>query len=188
MPKIFKFIKWSGKKAVAFFVLTIVVATVAVGSTLAYIITQTEPLKNEFTPPILDITMNLDIDGGNVVENTGDIPVYVRAAIVATWVSEDDANTVLSTAPEEGTDYTVELNENWIPGSDGFYYYSLKLNSEEKAELIKSFTQSKSIDGYKLQLQVLSSAIQATPAEAVTSSWPAVSVDTNGNLVAAGSN
>ena len=182
MPKTFKFLRWSGKKAVAFLVLTLVLAVAAVGSTLAYIIVKTNSLENQFTPPNVDIVIVGDgiENTGDVIENTGDVPVYVRAAIVMNWVDEN--GNILSTAPVLDD---MTFNEGWVRGSDGFYYYTSALHPNEEAnELIKNAKAPTNVPaGYKLRIQVLASAIQATPDEAVVESWTAVTAVENGKLV-----
>ena len=178
MPKTFKFLKWSGNKAVALFVLTIVLAVAAEGSTVAYIVTKTGEVKNTFTPP----DINIDISGDNIA-NKGDIPVYVRAAVVVNWVNETDGS-ILSATPVEGTDYEAVYNTDngWAKGSDGFWYYKTALDPNvAAATLMKTVTQKTQKDGYKLQVQVLSSAIQTTPASAVEQSW-GVTVNNDGTL------
>lgn len=179
MPKTFKFLRWSGKKAVAFFVLTMILVTVTVGSTIAYVVVKTNELTNTFTPPNLDI--DLSATSGNAITNTGDIPVYVRAAVVATYVNTANGTT-LSTTP------TVEItpNANWVKGNDGFFYYTLPINSDETVNLISSMSATSAPDGYELNVQILSTAIQATPITAVTSAWAAVTkVDSSGVLTIA---
>lgn len=179
MPKTFRFFKWSGKKAVAFLVLTIVLATAFVGATVAFIIDITNSLTNTFAPAEVKIEIS-----GDTISNTGDADAYVRAAVVVTWVSEAD-DTTLSTMPKEGTDYTVAFNtaEGWVQGVDGFWYQTEVLApGEEAPTLINAITQTTTMTGYKLTVQVLSSAIQATPADAVTNSWTAVSGIENGVL------
>ena len=179
MQKTFRFLKWSGKRAVAFLILTVVLCIAVIGSTLAYIMQRTEPIVNEFVPPVLDISIS---GNGNTMTNTGDIPVYVRAAIVVTWVSESDPNTVLALEPVEGDDYTIELEDSWFVGSDGFYYYESSLGNSASAVLIDRVLQHKEKVGYKLSVQVVSSAIQAMPADAVNESWTAVKVSGDGKL------
>lgn len=173
MPKTFKFFKWSGKKAVAFFVLTVVLAVAVFSSTLAYIIVKTDGLPNAFTPPTVDVEIE-----GNTVTNKGDIPVYVRAAVVVTWVKDD--GTTLAQAPIAGTDYTVEYNTDagWFQASDGFWYYTDAVEAGASAgNLIKALTDNGTApDGYELSVQVISAGIQSTPAEAVQSAWSAVQV------------
>ena len=170
MPKTFKFLKWSGNKAVALFVLTIVLAVAAVGSTVAYIVTKTGEVTNTFTPPNLDIEINV---ANNEIENAGDVPVYVRAAIVANWVDED--GTILSTQPS----VTYSINAGWEQGSDGFYYYTgiVPAHSNNTVALLAEdgiTVNGTAPSGYTLQVQVLSSAIQTTPTEAVINGWTAV--------------
>ena len=82
MQKTFHFLKWSGKKAILLSVLTIILAVAAIGATLAFIIVQTPPIENTFPPPNLSI----NIIEGNDIQNDGDVPVYVRAAVVVNWV------------------------------------------------------------------------------------------------------
>ena len=189
MPKTFKFFKWSGKKAVVFCVLTVVLALAVVGTTLAIIIDRTDPLVNTFPPANVNINMV-----GNTVTNHSDTSVYVRAAVVVTWVNNngtpDDAtdDTTLSTAPVEGTDYNITFNtsENWAKGADGFWYQKNAVAAGGSAPaLIGSVTQETTVEGYTLTVQVLTSAIQAIPATAVVESWSSgvSGVDTNGALI-----
>lgn len=180
MPKTFKFLKWSGKKAVALFVLTAMLVTLTVGTTIAYIIVKTQDLTNTFVPPIIDINLS-----GNEIENTGDIPVYVRAAIVPTWISESDGSTLSQTPTVE-----ITVNSGWTKGSDGFYYYASPVAADTTVKPIVTVVPGSSApEGYKLNIQVLSAAIQATPAEAVVNSWAAVTgINSDGTLIVTAAN
>lgn len=188
MPKTFKFLIWSGKKAVVLLALTVALSVAVVGTTLAYIIVKTNELNNTFTPGEVEISIT-----GDDITNTGDTDVYVRAAVVVNWVSDSDQS-ILSTMPVAGTDYTVEFNtdEGWTKGSDGFWYYTSRPleaandgDTDNAPTLITSLTQTdaQKKDGYTLTVQVISSAIQATPAEAVIGAWTSVSgVNGDGSL------
>jgi hypothetical protein len=95
----------------------------AIGATLAFIIVQTTPIENTFPPPNLSI----NIIEGNNIKNKGDVPVYVRAAVVVNWVEKNPEEgkqpAILSEQPVVGTDYTMTVNNtDWFLGSDGFYY------------------------------------------------------------------
>ena len=187
MSKTFQFFIWSGKKAVAYLVLTVVLSVAIVGTTLAYIIVKTNELNNTFTPGEVEITMT-----GSTITNIEDTDVYVRAAVVVNWVDEDGA--ILSTMPVAGVDYTVEFNTagGWVQGSDTFWYYTGVVkaandsnNDDVAPTLITTLTQTdaQKKDGYTLRVQVLSSAIQAEPADAVTGAWTSVTgVDASGKL------
>ena len=175
MSKTFQFFIWSGKKAVAFLVLTVALSVAIVGTTLAYIITQTDILQNIFEPAKVDIEIK-----GNDIENKSDVDVYIRAAVVVNWVDGDGV--ILSTSPVAGVDYDIVFNEDtaltsgWVQGSDTFWYYvDTPLEAGKTANaLINSITQKTTKDGYTLTVQVISSAIQAEPAEAVRGAWTSV--------------
>ena len=184
MSKTFQFFIWSGKKAVAFLVLTVALSVAIVGTTLAYILVKTNELNNTFTPGEVKIEI-----AGDDITNTGDTDVYVRAAVVINWVDGDGV--ILSTMPVAGVDYDIVFNEDtaltsgWVQGSDTFWYYvDTPLEAGKTANaLINSITQKTTKDGYTLRVQVLSSAIQAEPAEAVFGAWTSVTgVDASGKL------
>ena len=178
MSKTFKFLVWSGKKAVVFLALTVALSLAVVGTTIAYIIDYTESLKNTFTPPVV----NIDDVSGNTIENTSDVDVYIRAAIVVNWVGSEGT---LSETPVENTDYTLDLGTNWVKGADGFYYYTLKVAPGTTPITVLDQVTAPTITngGYTLTVQVISSAIQATPTEAVIGAWTSVSsVNGDGSL------
>ena len=188
MSKTFQFFIWSGKKAVAYLVLTVALSVAIVGTTLAYIIVKTNELNNTFTPGEVEITMT-----GSTIKNVQDTDVYVRAAVVVTWVNDNGTpgdktdDVILSTMPVEGTykDYTITYNTdaNWVQGSDTFWYYKEPISKDESVTLIDGVTANTTMDGYTLRVQVISSAIQAEPADAVTGAWTSVTgVDASGKL------
>ena len=216
MPKTFRFFKWTGKKAVAFCVLSTVLAMAAIGATLAFIFDKTDPIENSFPPAEVE----LQIAGNNIV-NTGDVPAYFRAAVIFTWVNHEDG-TILSKAPKVADIADVDengdgiLDENvdkdrdgkldddvdidcvihintehyWARGSDGFLYYTVPLDpSQHTAQVITdvTLTHQTIYDGYAINVQVLAEAIQSTPAEAVEQSW-GVSVNADGTLAVGGTN
>lgn len=175
MPKSFQFLKWSGKKAVILLILTVALALGAVGGTLAFIVTYTHSLTNVFTPANLDISIT-----GEKIKNTGDVPVYVRAAVVVNWVDE---NAIVANAPKVGENYTIDFNTagGWFQASDGFWYYKDPLPAGDPApELIKRVTQKNTTGSYTLSVEILSAGIQAAPTEAVEKAWLAVEVDDDG--------
>ena len=183
MSKTFQFFIWSGKKAVAFLVLTVALSLAIVGTTIAYIIDYTESLKNTFTPPVVDIES--DDVSGNIINNGSDVDVYLRAAVVVNWVNNSD-DSILSTKPVENTDYTLDLGNNWVKGSDGFYYYTLKVAPDSADILVLDAVTCPTVTNgnYTLTVQVISSAIQATPIEAVKGAWKSVSgVNGDGSLI-----
>ena len=112
--------------------------------------------------------------------------MYMRAIVIANWVSVSDENRVLSVAPKLGEDYTLEIESGWfLEEEDGFYYHREKVGAARSITLIKSAAQIGEQEGFYLRIQVLSSGMQANPAEAVEESWTAVKVAEDGRLVSA---
>lgn len=182
MNKTFSFFKWTGKKAVLLFVLSVALVVTSVNVTVAVLLTKTEPIENTFTPPVLHVSL----EGIDDIKNTGDVPVYVRAFSVVNWVSTDNEHTILSTKPKENVDFKVEFHtDGWFLASDGFYYFENALAPGEELHLFDMVTQLVEKPGYELRFEILSSAIQATPTEAVEEAWRAVKVADDGTLVSA---
>ena len=156
----------------------------AIGATAAYLVVKSDDVVNEFIPVKVTCEVQETFTNGTksnvTVKNTGDIKAYLRAYIVASWVSEDGEKT-LGTAPVAGTDYTVTMGTGWLPGADGFWYYPGAVEpNASTTELIKTATAAQAPDGYKLHIEILASAIQAEPSSTVQTQW-GVSV-TNGAL------
>lgn len=154
-----------------------VVLCAVVGTTVAYLFDNTEPITNTFTP--VEVTTEITEDFKNNVKNdvkvtnTGDIDAYIRAAVVVTW-QNDDGN-VYPTAPVEGTDYTVSYPGNgWVKHTDGYYYYTSAVAPNASTGVLLTDckpVESKTPDGYHLVVEILASAIQAEPADAVKEAW-----------------
>lgn len=159
----------------------------AVGTTLAYLFTQTEPIVNTFTPSTVGIDIDEKIDKNvkeNVkIKNTGDIDVYVRAIVVVSWKDKD--GNVYATAPVEGTDYNATWTKDGWVEKDGVYYYTSPVKPGEYTGILltecKPVEDEEAPEGYNLSVEILSSAIQAEPTDAVEDAWP-VKVDKDGKL------
>ena len=157
----------------------------AVGGTLAYIFSKTPEAPNSFTPVLVSCSVEESFDGETKsdvkIKNTGDIAAFVRATFVVTWTN--DSGEVHSASPIESTDYTVTLGSpKWTKGSDGFYYYSNSVMPSEVTDIfISSISPSATApNGYKLSVQIVATAIQSEPAEAVNEAWGATVQGTNG--------
>lgn len=176
------------KKVSLLLVSLVLIAAIAVGSTVAFIATSTEPITNIFNPA--NVTIDIDesfVDGVKTdvqVKNTGNTDAFIRAKIVVTWKDAD--GNVSATKPVEGTDYTMTLNEtDWFLGSDGFYYCktSVAPNGGSTPVLIEKCEKTGTPpDGYDLSVEIIASGIQSTPASAVEEAWKVVSVSNDGTL------
>lgn len=174
------------KKIIIYIISTAVLLSVLVGVTVAYLISKTTPLGNEFTPVTVSCTVE-DSDPSNaisnlVVKNTGDVKAYARCVIITTYVNQTDGATYSDT-PILGVDYKVTLGSDWTLASDGFYYYASSVQAGSSTSvLISSVTELNSAPaGYELMVSVYASMIQAEPKIAVEQTWGVTVLD-NGNI------
>ena len=178
------------KKVSLLLVSLVLIAAIAVGSTVAFIATSTEPITNIFNPANVTVEIDENIDNGvksNVkVANTGNTDAFIRAKIVVTWKDADGNVSATKPVLGEDKDYTMTLNEtDWFRGSDGFYY--CKTSVAPKGSTPALITECKKVDGvtppadYDLSVEIIASGIQSTPASAVTEAW-GMTVDANGQL------
>ncbi|MBE6925392.1 MAG: hypothetical protein E7461_00980 [Ruminococcaceae bacterium] len=155
------------------FLLAMVLSTI--GGAYAYITAKTQEISNRFEPVEVTCQVEETFDGAVkqdvCIRNTGDINGFIRAMLVFTWVDGDGK--VLSDAPAEGTDYTIEWgSDQWKKGSDGFWYYSASVAPNATTELlIKSVTPTEAPEGHELQVQIFATAIQADPPTVVAGAW-----------------
>ena len=167
----------------------------SIGGTLAWLTAQTNSITNTFTPgavPIMVVENGTEYSGGYIddltakenvyIKNTGNVPAYIRVALVPVWRNDDmektgtglEANlSQCAISPELPTGSTPNDNKWFF--HDGYYYYSepvypagtagAGLTVEQTKELIDTCTVSSGLgDAYidKLfELQVLAQSIQA---------------------------
>lgn len=166
--------------------------TVTVGGTLAWLAAHTDPVTNTFkmgevTPKVEESFVP---DTGTVkenvrVQNQGDVPAYIRVALVATW--EDENGNV---KPASLSDLTItwggeggNLGDGWIQIGE-YYYHQAPVNGQAYTDyLIKEakVDGTKEPAGYHMNLQVIADSIQAIPTSVVKDTW-VVNLDGNGNI------
>lgn len=152
----------------------LVVTTVTVGGTVAYLTTKTEPVTNTFTPSKVtgEVTENFDgeVKKNIQVKNTGDIAVYVRVKLVTYRVNEKNEHIGgVATIP----DFT--LGTDWVKHGE-YYYYTVPVEPNHSSA---SLTDKNGIklreyddaDGGKQVIEVMAEVIQSEPAEAVGEAW-----------------
>lgn len=155
------------KKSHMLLVSLLLIVTIGVGATVAFLMDSTEALINTFNPAEVSVEIQEEFDSvtkENVtVQNTGDIPAYVRAAIVVTW--QDEAGNVYGQAPVADTDYRISLNLTDWTLVDGYYYYGQPVAAEASTtNLINSCsvnTNTTPPEGYYLCVEILAQGIQA---------------------------
>lgn len=159
------------------------------GTTFALLIDRTDTVINTFDPSEVKCSVvETFTDGGLTktdvkVANAGNTDAYIRCAIVFNW--KDANGNVYSSIPVKDTDYSISYttNENWFLGDDGFWYFKNSIAPEGTTDILINSCSviSEGPEGYTLSVDILASAIQSRPAEAVQSSW-GVTVDSNGAL------
>lgn len=175
------------RKTATLLVAIVLLLGVAVGTTVAYLIDRTIPIENKFEYAKTDVTVTEEFTGtekSNVkVRNDSNIPVYIRATYVANWV---DAKGNIVTSVPDGYDYQLDKNPNgtWIEGKDGYFYYPTPVqpnNSTADSLLTCTVTKQPANPEYTLNVEILATAIQSEPKDAVKEAW-GVTVDADGNL------
>lgn len=165
------------KKALIIIAFVLVVASLTVAITIAYNMSRSGVLNNQFTYATVSCEVT-QIQSAQTAEhikvvNTSDTEVYVRAFFVINYVSLEDPNRVFGTMPVEGDDYMIVYGTGWKQGSDGFFYYTQMLEEGASTDdLIKTLVPILSApEGYRLNVTAVASAIQAEPYKAVEEAW-----------------
>ena len=156
----------------------VLLLTMMIGGTLAYLTMKTDPIQNRFTPSQVSCEVTEKFSGevkSEVnVKNTSDIEAYIRVKLVSYRVNND-------TEPKRigGTATIPEFNPGtyWVKHTDGYYYYTLPVAPGEKPayDLIGNtgipLTEYDDADGGKQVIEVMAEAIQSNPARAVGQAW-----------------
>lgn len=163
-------------------VLVLMVAITA-GGTLAWLMTSSNSMTNNFLVPEVTPTICETFANGtksnvfvkNEVSSEKGIDVYIRVALVPTWETAD-GNSV-APMPASLSDLDITWGTGWLAHSDGYYYYKAKVApGGNTSNLIESATvktdSAGAMAGYRMNLQVLAEAIQATE-PAVKEAWSA---------------
>ena len=162
----------------------IVLLAGAVGGTWAFLVAQSEPVQNNFTYAHVSCTINEEFDGttkSNVkIQNTGDIPAYIRARIVVTW---KDASGNVSAVPVKDSDYTMTMGTGWTKGTDGYWYCNTAVDAggETPVLITKCEKKGNAPKDYNLSVEILADAIQSEPANAVKEAWGYTPTAASGN-------
>lgn len=166
----------SGKYS-ALLVSLILLLSVTVGGTIAFLMDSDGPLNNLFNPSQVTTKVEETLSGGTkkevYIKNTGDTDAWIRAAVVVTW--QDVEGNVYGQTPKAGTNYTAwNPGTDWVLGTDGFYYYKKPVASGlSTGVLIESIAPigNPPADGYYLTVEIIGSGIQNKPASVFDTEW-----------------
>lgn len=149
---------------------------IAVGTTVAFLVARTEPMKSTFE--YAKVSCEVTGSKENVqIKNTGNTAAYIRATYVVTW---RDAYGKVAVSVPGGYSYTLteNLSNNWKKGTDGYFYYTSPVapgNSTLDSLPTCNVTYPDNPE-YTLSVEILAEAIQSEPAEAVQQAWGATLV------------
>ena len=164
-------------KAAVLLLSMILLIGIAVGTTVAFLVARTEPMKSTFE--YAKVSCEVTGSKENVqIKNTGNTAAYIRATYVVTW---RDGNRNVAVSVPDGYSYTLteNLGNNWKKGTDGYFYYTSPVapgNSTLDSLPTCNVTYPDNPE-YTLSVEILAEAIQSEPAEAVQQAWGATLVD-----------
>lgn len=147
----------------------VLILVCTVGGTVAYLVAHTDPVTNTFTPGKVSCQVEEEFNETNtvktkaVVKNTGNVPAYIRVAVVANTIDGEGNITGMKTLPDGWLN-----TENWAEGDGGFYYYK---GVVQPGDVTANLLTAAGIDLTGIQVTILASAIQSMPDEAVKDAW-----------------
>ena len=174
-------------KSVALLISVLLIVCIAMGTTIAFLMDDTETLDNTFTPSNVTTIVVEDFDGTTKsdvqIQNTGNTDAWIRAAVLVTW--QDAEGSIYGKMPVADDDYIIEWgDEGWLLGTDGFYYWNMPVaaNDGTTGNLIDSCTNDKTItvgeNTYYLTVEIIGSGIQCKPSD-VFSVWESSGLTVN---------
>lgn len=163
------------RTAVLFMAIIMLIGAV-IGSTVAFLITNTGPVENKFAYASVSCDVKEDFNGStkkNVqITNTGSTDAYIRATYVVNWLDKDGK---IAASVPEGYSYNVTENPDgkWTKGADGYFYYLTPVapDASTPGSLLTCTVTRPENPEYRLSVEILATAIQSTPAKAVTEAW-----------------
>ena len=146
----------------------VLILVCTVGGTVAYLVAHTDPVKNTFTPGNVTCDVVEEFNTEKTaktsvkVQNTGNVPAYIRVAVVANTIDKQGNITGMTTLPDN------RLNETYWTKSGDFYYYK---GVVQPGDVTANLLTAAGIDLTGIQVTILASAIQSMPDDAVKDAW-----------------
>ncbi len=164
---------------------------------LAYLNQTTNSVTNYFAGSTLDITVNEDFEDGDMIkenvkiENTGDVPMYVRVKLL---VQVEDENGIIIANPIvvddlsfrgiDMDDFEISEINNWVE-IDGYYYYQELINPGEEVLFFESASLKEDVvfrENYTPVLTISAQGVQANAIE-LGDVWNEIQIDENNKLI-----
>ena len=164
-------------------VLVVMILVIAVQGSIAYF-TSSSTATNKFVLGAVDIEVEEEFNPDNVkdnkivkIKNTNQTDALVRVSITPRWIEKLEDGTEIPFSGDVSADViTLNFSENlkdsavenqWVKGSDGFYYYLKVLEAEGLTSILLKDVDIKSglpeeYKGKTLTVDVKAEAVQAT--------------------------
>ena len=113
----------------------------------------------------IDVEITDDVNGGVkdnvVITNTGNVPEYIRAAIVGNWF--DDSGKIVSAWTESQGTFVGKLGSNWVEDGSWYYYKNpVAPGAETPEKLFQSYNAPEApVSGAHLEMRIMVQAIIA---------------------------
>ncbi len=165
------FAKLKGKRPMVAALALALILVCTVGGTLAYVFTHSGSVTNTFQPTQVTCTVKETFDGNtkrNVYVQNGDqVKAYIRVAVIVNWKNNETGALV----PAASDEYEVKYTANWKQNG-AYWYYPVAVEAGGATDvLISACKPLVTKEGHSLFVQILASAVQAEPANVVTSTW-----------------
>lgn len=146
----------------------VVLLAASVGGTIAFLSIKTGTVENTFTPQQVTCDIHESFTNNTktsiTVQNTCDIPVYIRVALIPYWQDAEG-----NVAGKASWTPSFTLNSGWTKGDDGYYYCnSIIQPNGNTPSLSDSIPLPSAEDGTKAVLVIAAEAIQAQGMGATT--------------------
>ena len=162
------------RTAILFMAIIMLIGAV-VGSTVAYLITKTGSVENKFTYASVSCEVEEYFKENTKkdvkITNTGSTDAYIRATYVVNWL--DAQGNIVASVPD-GYSYSLNVNpdDKWTKMGDYYYYLSPVAPGESTPGSLLTCTVTRPENPeYWLSVEIIATAIQSTPAKAVTEAW-----------------
>lgn len=154
----------------------VMVIGAVVGTTVAFLITNTGPVENKFAYASVSCEVKEDFNGNtkeNVqITNTGTTDAYIRATYVVNWL--DAQGNIVASVPD-GYSYSLNVNPGgkWTKMGDYYYYLTpvAPRDSTPGSLLNCTVTYPDNNPEYTLSVKILATAIQSNPVSAAEGAW-----------------
>ena len=165
-----------GGRPLALLLALILVVGAAAGGTVAWLTQTTGTANNNFEYGRVSCAIEESFNGTTKsavsVKNTGNTPACIRATYVVNWL---DKNGNIAASVPEGYSYILTENPDgkWTKHDDGYFYYLTPVAPQDLTlgSLLTCTAVRPENPEYRLSVEILATAIQSTPAKAVTEAW-----------------